>query len=85
MRSWQSTDATGKGERRSQYLMVLSQEPVQSMGPALLGISTKRTQRMGCSWAATWTAFELLEPRSSIRAALSAPAPTIFVPSCGTS
>lgn len=36
---------------------------------------------MGASWAATWTGDVALAPRSSRRAALSAPAPTTLVPS----
>ena len=67
--------------RRSQYLTVLSHEPVIRSGvPPTEGLGIIWQLRMGASWAATWVVVP--ELRSSIRAALSAPAPTTLVPSC---
>lgn len=77
-RSCICTVAAGCCWRRSQYLRVLSQDPVTSISPAF-GAWNIRTQRTGSSWAATcWD-----EPvvRSYMRAALSAPPETTFVPS----
>lgn len=68
--------------RRSQYFTFLSHDPVIRSGcEELVGLGIISQHRMGASWAATWTGVVALAPRSSKRAALSAPTPTTFVPS----
>lgn len=77
-RSWQVNVAAGVGDRMSQYLTVLSQEPETAMVP--LAESKKRTHLTGCSCSPIFMVCWL--PRSQALTALSAPPERTLLPSC---